>query len=176
MNLKIRNTMNNQELLDSLICEVGLPRYRTFLTGSRAFGTHYNTSDYDVCVPIGYASECKLKFPLYEPSDYNNGVSFCYKENYTVNIIPLHPLDAVCWYLATQEITRLCKSGMSTRFFNTESRHGMFEMLRGFYKTAFPYNGAKDAWATLDRLMRDQAPPVIASPSDDLGDDDDIPF
>ena len=132
-----------------------------FITGSRAFGWHTPESDFDVCVHQGdmgkattvLASICEE----IESSGYNSGKkgkAF----GFDVNLIPLHPLDMVCWWLATQEISRLAKiPGVQARLGVKETKHGYFEMLRGFYKASIPYTGASDAVDLLRRLMQPPA-------------------
>jgi hypothetical protein len=166
--------MNTKELLTSVQDHLGLPSNLTFLTGSQAFGTNHAESDYDICVPIHLAEEAKAKAALPTPSAYNNGWMF-ELQGKSINIIPLHPLDMLCWYLATQEIARLCRlAGMQAKFSNIETRHGMFEILRGFYKTALPYEGAKVSYDVLRSLM--ETSPAVYPMQTAASDDDDIPW
>ena len=132
-----------------------------FVTGSRAFGWHNTESDFDICVHQGdmekatavLASICEEV----ESSWYNSG-----KKGkvfgFDINLIPLHPLDMVCWWLATQEIKKLAKiTGVKDRLGVKETKHGYFEMLRGFYKASIPYHGAPDTVDLLRSLMQPPA-------------------
>ena len=132
-----------------------------FVTGSRAFGWHNTESDFDICVHQGdmekatavLASICEDV----ESSGYNSG-----KKGkvfgFDINLIPLHPLDMVCWWLATQEIKKLAKiTGVKDRLGVKETKHGYFEMLRGFYKASIPYHGAPDTVDLLRSLMQPPA-------------------
>lgn len=123
-----------------------------FITGSRRFGTHKQDSDLDVCVCIdninciinrvrnstavldnkhemGWSG--KLMY-----SQYNNGFKFNYQNKYNVfkiNVIPLHPVDYVCWFHATKlmVITPLKKDKTRSEI------HGMFEIYCGLMKNQF---------------------------------------
>lgn len=72
-----------------------------FITGSRRFGTDNDKSDLDIVVCNKYREEILTRTKNPKHSNYNNGFTFYYK-NLTINIIPLHPLDYVCWFYAAK--------------------------------------------------------------------------
>ena len=134
-----------------------------FVTGSRSFGWETEKSDWDVCVrakdlesankrleSMLLPSESKFS----KDSDYNDGKkgSTVYGE---INLIPLHPLDMLCWFLATMEIRKLNRIyQIGGRLASREFKHGLFESLRGFYKTCIPYTGGtEDAMQMLRRAQ-----------------------
>lgn len=85
-----------------------------FLTGSRAFRTHRNDSDYDIVFSIEDSDKIDAILSETErvQSDYFSG--FVVMEgNKKINLIPVHPHDYLPWYLATQAMkTTLFKSGI----------------------------------------------------------------
>jgi len=140
-----------------------------FLTGSRVFGWANQDSDYDVCIRMEDKGRAFAAVEAYSTS-YKESQYFdsakgagCKihttvqgREFYrlvTINPIPLHPLDMLCWWLATREIRHLATID-ATRAGNREFKHGAFEMLRGFYKTMIRYEGAEVAHR---QLLKDQA-------------------
>lgn len=133
-----------------------------FLTGSRAFGTHSAPSDFDVCVDIGRfenirSSLLRLGADL-TPSSYNAGVV---AELYGVkiNLIPLHPHDMVCWFLATEAVQRIVEIPAAHERLRSRSiKHGLFEVLRGVYKASIPYEGAEQSLAHLQKLLNSTPP------------------
>lgn len=136
-----------------------------FLTGSRAFGWATVDSDYDVCIRMEDRDRAfaavKSYAESYKESEYFNSAKGAgcrlyagkFYRKVTINPIPLHPLDMLCWWLATREIRHLATID-ATRAGNREFKHGAFEMLRGFYKTMIQYKGAEEAH---EQLLQDQA-------------------
>lgn len=142
-----------------------------FVTGSRAFGTavdqqeqadgsvNKGVSDTDVAVLV--SSEALVKEALEamfpgvpgEDSSYNNGLKFVTPHG-TLNIVPLHPLDFVCWKLTTKhirEIVAICpdaKSRISVR----ETKLGIFEALTGIHKMLIPYKGSDESEELAERI------------------------
>lgn len=132
-----------------------------FVTGSRAFGWYTESSDWDVVVrasDMAYATS-RLEYLMktatlderhdIKASGYNDG-----KKGLTdygeINLIPLHPLDMLCWFLATMEIRKLNRVlDIGDRLRSKEFKHGLFESLRGFYKTVIPYTGDTEQAMTL---------------------------
>jgi predicted nucleotidyltransferase len=91
-------------MLDQLL-EVG------FLTGSRAFGTNRENSDYDVVYSIEDSQRIKEIIALNEttPSDYFAG--YCIQDgDKTINLIPVHPHEFLPWYLATKAMRETLKA------------------------------------------------------------------
>lgn len=137
-----------------------------FLTGSRAFGWSNKDSDFDICVHMedkerafqlrnGFAASTPTERSLY----YDSAKGHCirieplgFRMDVTINVIPLHPLDMLCWWMATREIQHVAK--LDSQFLSVkEHKHGAFELLRGFYKQSIRYLGAKE---TSEMLSRDQ--------------------
>ena len=137
-----------------------------FLTGSRAFGWHTRDSDYDVCILVSDKKKAdgivqtlseEYKESEYYSSSKGSGIrlhdSRGHYRTVTINPIPLHPLDMLCWWLATREIRHIATID-PRRIGDREFKHGAFELLRGFYKTMIRYDGAE---AILEHLKREQA-------------------
>ena len=138
------------EVLDALRGGVSHKFPGAFVTGSRAFGWDNPRSDWDVCVRAKDMEQANRRLDQLilefgskpaKDSDYNNG-----KKGETkfgeINLIPLHPLDMVCWFLTTMEIRKLSRIyGIGSRLGSKEFKHGLFENLRGWYKTVIPYTG-----------------------------------
>lgn len=77
-----------------------------FLTGSRAFGTSKEESDYDIVYSIKDSQKIEDIINGHEkrPSDYFAGY-FIKDEEKQINLIPVHPHDYLPWYLATKAMT-----------------------------------------------------------------------
>ena len=135
-----------------------------FLTGSRAFGWSTPESDFDVCI---FAHDKPKAFAMieamsaeYKDSEYYDGakgsgiVVDCREYQFVVSInpIPLHPLDMLCWWLASREIMHIGHID-SSRLGSRETKHGAFEILRGFYKSVLPYQGEK---VVMEQLRKEQ--------------------
>lgn len=151
-----------------------------FLTGSRAFGTAQdpkplnsldwtvsaaldvvavNVSDTDIAVLVSNAGSVKTSLDAMflltksEESGYNSG--FKYKTVHGIlNIVPLHPLDFVCWKLTTAHIRRivdLCPDAKA-RIANRETKLGIFEALSGIHKMLIPYTGLDAAEEIAERI------------------------
>lgn len=147
-----------------------------FLTGSRAFGVAGGGSDWDVCVMTGDKSEVMGKLQNYDTpipgvprtsfdSLYSNGskVSIGTFPSDVVNVIPLHPLDAICWWMATQDMIRLTKiPGAKDKVHNRETRLGLFQAFVALHKLTIPYFGAEYAVYTLKCLMAGIPVPVYS--------------
>lgn len=141
-----------------------------FVTGSRAFGTANDpkptkpadpawlvpatpvekvcASDTDVAILISCSANLKTSldamFPLSASKDSGYNAGYKYEtEHGTLNIVPLHPLDFVCWKLTTAHIKRiveLCPKAKE-RIANRETKLGLFEALTGIHKVLIPYDG-----------------------------------
>lgn len=140
-----------------------------FLTGSRVFGWATDESDYDVCIFIEDKDRAfaavEAYAESYKESEYYNSAKGAgckihttyagrnYYRQVTINPIPLHPLDMLCWWLATREVRHLATID-PVRIGDKGFKHGAFELLRGIYKTLIQYKGAEDI---KHHLLRDQA-------------------
>ena len=137
-----------------------------FLTGSRAFGWSTKASDFDVCVHMidkerafrlldQHSESSSSERSLYYDSAKGHRIRITplgFRMDITTNVIPLHPLDMLCWWLATREIQHIAK--LDSVFLSAkEHKHGAFDLLRGFYKQSIRYLGAE---ATSEMLSRDQ--------------------
>lgn len=90
-------------MLDKLL-EIG------FLTGSQAFGTARENSDYDVVYSIEDSQEIGeiIKGLERKPSEYFSGY-FVIDGDKQINLIPVHPHEYLPWFLATKAMTATLK-------------------------------------------------------------------
>lgn len=74
-----------------------------FLTGSRAFGTNREDSDYDIVYSIEDSVQISDIITGLEqvPSKYFSGYYVKHEEK-QINLVPVHPHDFLPWYLATK--------------------------------------------------------------------------
>ena len=81
-----------------------------FLTGSRAFGTNSEDSDYDIVYSVEDTGKIKdiLGNAEISPSDYFAGY-FVKDGCKVINLIPVHPHEYLPWYLATKAMTATLK-------------------------------------------------------------------
>lgn len=144
-----------------------------FVTGSRAFGTGKDPSPYalhveeakakeyvsdtDIAVLVDHKEAVKRSlcamFSSYSDSCYNNGFKFDTMYG-TINIVPLHPLDFVCWKLTTkhmQEVLALCLEAKA-RVQCRETKLGIFEALTGIHKMLIPYSGTESCDRIAERI------------------------
>ena len=77
--------------------------YHGFMTGSRAYGTARDDSDYDIVVPTIRQDEINAILLGIERtnSNYNNGF-WVQDGEIKINIIHVHPNDFYPWYLTTR--------------------------------------------------------------------------
>lgn len=135
-----------------------------FLTGSRVFGWSHDKSDFDICVHMEDKDRAfKLLDSLSRTSEHSQYYDSAkgheihikprgFNMHVSVNVIPLHPLDMLCWWMATREIAHIAK--LDSQFLSSkEHKHGAFELLRGFYKQSIRHLGAKE---TSEMLSKDQ--------------------
>jgi predicted nucleotidyltransferase len=124
-----------------------------FLTGSRAFNCHNKKSDVDIAVWIGQlaAVQSVLKTNGYvfeKKSEYNNGEEYI-KGVETINIIPLHHVEAIAWLIATIEIKRI--SDIVT-IQNREKRHIVFELHKTTAKFSLGLTELKEGLKLISKL------------------------
>lgn len=77
-----------------------------FLTGSRAFGTATEKSDYDIFFSVTDWATIDRIIAGFDrtPSEYFTGF-YIKVEDKTLNLIPLHPHEVLPWWLATKAMT-----------------------------------------------------------------------
>jgi hypothetical protein len=81
-----------------------------FLTGSRAFGTEREDSDYDIVYPIQYSDEVDEIIEGMERSPSNYFAGYCVTiDGKEINLIPVHPHEFLPWVLATKAMTATLK-------------------------------------------------------------------
>lgn len=125
-----------------------------FLSGSRGMGYPTDASDWDICVPFLLSVNIKEICSDYETSEYFEG--FVHKfGDYKINFIPLHPLDMLCWCLATKTIRDIHKYTGWTRLTNKEIRHGLFETYRGVIKASINYEDGDAALGQVENILKD---------------------
>ncbi len=123
--------MIQEEMLTKLL-EYG------FLTGSQAFGTADEHSDWDFCFPVFYSTEVynildEFSWDSEESSTYFNGIKYSQKtkkmgsngyfiEN-QLNAIPVHYHAFKSWYLTTQIVPIVYRNVNLTKI----QKHGIFE-------------------------------------------------
>jgi hypothetical protein len=82
-----------------------------FLTGSRAFGTNREDSDYDIVYSV--VDSCLISKVIEgretTPSDYFAGYCFRDDDSALINLIPVHPHEFLPWYLATRAMKETLK-------------------------------------------------------------------
>jgi hypothetical protein len=138
---------------EEIINRFNLPN-TAFLSGSRAMGFPREGSDWDVCIPNHLIADIKDKCDNIKESEYFEGFITQFGE-YKVNFIPLHPLDMVCWILATKTIADLNNTFEHTRVKEPAMRHGIFETFRGVFKTTIVYEGAEALHPIIEKLLAD---------------------
>jgi hypothetical protein len=120
-----------------------------FLTGSQAFGTAREDSDFDIVISIEDSGRVNDIIGDVEkvPSDYFSG--YCISDgNKTINIIPVHPHEFLCWYLATKAMKATLKeSGISDPI----RKYAVFMGIVSLYKGTVEQRGTLSEYATLKR-------------------------
>jgi predicted nucleotidyltransferase len=107
------------------------------LTGSRAFGTAREDSDYDIIYNIKDAARINEVLDKYAegentPSEYFSGYTVVIGGN-RVNLIPLSPASIVPWKLATVAMAAVKSSSV---FENPRVKYAIFEGLVSAFKLA----------------------------------------
>jgi len=142
-----------KSVLDELL-EVG------FLTGSRAFGTNRDDSDWDIIYPIyeGALIATILEGKERKPSDYFAG--YCIQDGgYTINLIPLHPHEIIPWVLATLSLKSTLKlSGITNRI----QIHSIFMGTVCLFKGTVEQRGTLNEYAKAIQDVRIKLFPLTA--------------
>ena len=93
--------------INKILCDIRKLSPSAFLSGSYRFKRNNPKSDVDIVVIICDVSNIQAKldenFKPIKKSHYNDGFKFCLN-GYEVNIIPLHPVEFICWYKTAQMI------------------------------------------------------------------------
>jgi len=104
-----------------------------FLTGSRAFGTNRDDSDYDIVFSIEDSGRIDDIIGKLEktPSNYFAGY-YVYDNGVTINLIPVHPHEFLPWYLATKAMkATLATSGITSPIKKYAVFSGMVALYKG---------------------------------------------
>ena len=120
------NEVTGKEILKRLLCF-------SFLTGSRAFGTNRDDSDYDIVYPIYFEDSIKeiIKGRTTNQSNYFSGYTILV-DGLLINLIPVHPHDFLPWYLATKAIKEtLITSGLNE---NPTKKYSVFMGIVSLFK------------------------------------------
>lgn len=107
-----------------------------FLTGSRAFKTNREDSDYDIVYPVDYAPFINDILGNLErtPSEYFAGY-FVKVDGKTINLIPVHPHEYLPWYLATLAMKETLKvSGIDNPIDKYSVFMGIVSLFKGTVK------------------------------------------
>jgi hypothetical protein len=138
-------TEHAQQFLDELLT-VG------FLTGSRAFGTARENSDYDIMFSVRASDYVDgiLEDLERTPSNYFSGY-FVVVDDTQFNLIPVHPCELVPWLLATEALkATLAKSGLIA----TVKKHAIFMGIVSLFKGTLDELGSFEAYAAQEQLIR----------------------
>lgn len=104
-----------------------------FLTGSRAFGTNNDDSDYDIVYSVEDGARVSDIIGSLEkiPSNYFAGY-YIHDNGITINLIPVHPHEFLPWYLATKATkATLATSGITSPIKKYAVFSGMVALYKG---------------------------------------------
>ena len=112
-----------------------------FLSGSFAFNIATADSDYDICYDITRRDEIEeIIEPIInnkEESNYFSG--YTVRENFIdINLIPLHPHEYSCWYLATKAMMAISQE---LPIYNKIHRDSIFQGMVQHFKGTIPILG-----------------------------------
>ena len=127
-------------MLDKLL-EIG------FLTGSRAFGTARQDSDYDVVYSIEDSQKIGeiIKDTERTSSDYFAGY-YINVDGIQINLIPVHPHEFLPWYLATKAMRETLKaSGINDPI----RKYAVFSGIVSLFKGTVAQSGNLEEYAKL---------------------------
>lgn len=102
-----------------------------FLTGSRAFGTAAEDSDYDIVVSMTNIQKVMKIIEGLETtqSDYFNGF-YIDTDGMKINIIPVHPDEIIPWMMATEGV----KAILSKVDFEKQQKYALFQGIRSLVR------------------------------------------
>lgn len=109
-----------------------------FLTGSFRFKRNYSSSDIDIAViitdKVNISEDLRLRNIAIIDSKYNGGFKYqkTLNDRY-VNIIPLHPVEFVCWYKAAKMIDVITSD---IKQMNRQEFHAFHQMILATIKLA----------------------------------------
>jgi hypothetical protein len=112
-----------------------------FLTGSRAFGTNRDDSDYDIVYSVvdGAIIARLIEGRETTASDYFAGYYFRDDDSAQVNLIPVHPHEFLPWYLATRAMKETLKiSGIDSPI----KKYSVFMGIVSLYKGTVQEEGS----------------------------------
>ncbi len=118
-----------------------------FLTGSRAFGTSREDSDYDVVYSIDDSQKITdiLGDAKRSPSDYFAGY-FVIDGDKQINLIPVHPHEYLPWYLATKAMTATLKQ---SGIIDPIRKYSVFMGIVSLFKGTVEQRGQLSAYASV---------------------------
>ena len=120
-----------------------------FLTGSRAFGTAKETSDWDIVYPIYDSEKIDDIIRGFHRTESNYFAGFYISNmNRQINLIPVHPHEFLPWFLATRAFCpTLQQSGIS----NTIDKYAVFQGMISLFKATVPKLGTLKAYMELNK-------------------------
>lgn len=98
-----------------------------FLTGSRAFGTEKEDSDFDIVISIKNMQKVLSIIEGKEITESNYFKGFYIDDNSKkINIIPVHPKEYIPWEMATVAVSAILKKAEFTQ----EQKYALFQGIR----------------------------------------------
>lgn len=118
-----------------------------FLTGSRAFGTNREDSDYDIVYSIESSAIIADIIGDLEktPSNYFSGY-FIKDGDKQINLIPVHPHDYLPWYLATKAMTVTLTQ---SEIIDPIKKYSVFMGIVSLFKGTVEQRGSLSAYAVV---------------------------
>lgn len=123
-----------------------------FLTGSRAFGTARNDSDYDIVFPVTERQRVNDIITGLDTtqSDYFAGF-YINVDGKIINLIPVHPHEYLPWYLATKAMSSTLKD---SGIVDPIKKYSVFMGIISFYKGTVDELGCISAYREMwDRVI-----------------------
>lgn len=131
-----------------------------FLTGSRAFGTARDDSDYDVVYPIQYANEVNGILGDIERTPSNYFAGYCVVSgDKVINLIPVHPHEFLPWVMATKAMTATLKE---SEIVDPIKKYAIFQGIVCLFKGTVAELGTLNAYCKLhDKILGIKEPDFI---------------